>query len=99
MTALRSALAEHPDGAVLRVWVVPGASSTEITGMHGDRIKVRVAAPPRGGAANAAVEALLEGVLGVPSRLVAGHHHRAKSVVVAAPIDRVERGLKALLVR
>ncbi len=95
---LRPALAEHPDGALVRVWVVPSASSTEITGMHGDRLKVRVAAPAEGGAANAAVEAVLEGVLGVPSRLIAGHTHRAKSVVVAASIDRVERGLMALLV-
>ncbi len=40
------------DGAILTVHIQPKASSTECMGIHGDAIKIRVAAPPVDGAAN-----------------------------------------------
>ena len=40
------------DGAILTVHVQPKASSTECVGIHGDAIKIRVAAQPVDGAAN-----------------------------------------------
>ena len=43
---------DSPDGAVLTVHVQPKASRTECAGIHGDALKVRVAAPPIDGAAN-----------------------------------------------
>ena len=39
----------------LEVKVVPGASRSEVTGWLGDSLKIRVAAPPERGKANAAV--------------------------------------------
>lgn len=33
----------------------PGASKTEFSGLHGDRLKIRVKAPPVDGKANAAI--------------------------------------------
>lgn len=38
--------------AFLDIHVQPGARRTEVAGMHGDRIKIRVAAPALEGAAN-----------------------------------------------
>lgn len=52
-----------PDGLELRIKVVPGASQTGIAGILGNRLKVRVAAPPENGKANAAVVKLLSEVL------------------------------------
>lgn len=51
--------------ATLNVKVVPGASRTAIAGRYGDGIKVRVAAAPEKGKANAAVIEVLAKALGV----------------------------------
>ena len=50
----------------LRVKVVPGASRTEVVGLLGAALKVRVSAPPEGGQANREVCALLADRLGLP---------------------------------
>jgi uncharacterized protein (TIGR00251 family) len=68
----------HPDGVLVRVWVVPGASRSQIDGVHGDRLKIRIAAPPEDGRANRAVTRLLEARLGVPVELVGGAAARKK---------------------
>lgn len=50
----------RPDGTILiRVKAVPGASRDQIVGVLGDRLKIKVAAPPEGGKANDAIRALL----------------------------------------
>lgn len=40
---------------VLTIHLQPKARTTEVVGWHGDAIKIRVAAPPVGGAANEAL--------------------------------------------
>ena len=71
----------------MRVKVVPRAARTELAGWVGDALKVRVAAPPEDGRANAAVLATLAAALGVPVarvRLVAGAAAAHKIVAVDA---------------
>ena len=59
-------------GAVeVDVAVVPRASRSRVVGIHGDRVKVQLAAPPVDGAANEELVALLADVLGVPRRTIA----------------------------
>jgi len=68
------------------VKVVPGASRDRLAGVHGDALKIQVAAPPERGKANAAVEALLAFLLGVPIRsveVVRGHSSPRKIVRVS----------------
>lgn len=51
--------------ARLHVKVVPGASQTEVSGWLGDALKIRVAAQPEKGKANAAVVLVLAKSLGL----------------------------------
>jgi uncharacterized protein (TIGR00251 family) len=71
--------------ARLVLHVQPGARRTEVAGRHGDAIKVRVAAPPVEGAANAELVRFLAELLGVPRaavRISSGSRGRRKTVVV-----------------
>ena len=72
------------DGGVrVSVHVQPRAVRTEFAGVHGAALKIRLAAPPVDGAANAALVAFLAGEFGVPRRavrIVAGHGARSKIV-------------------
>ena len=72
---------EDGDAIVVEVLVVPNASHSGIVGVHGDRIKIRVAAPPEKGKANAAVEDLVKQATGAHSVAVAfGASSRAKTL-------------------
>ena len=57
-----------PPAVFIAVKAVPGAKRDEIVGPLGDRLKVRVAAPPEGGKANKAICELLAAALGVKVR-------------------------------
>ena len=52
--------------AILRVRVHPRASKSEVVGLRGDALHVRVAAAPERGKANDALLDLLSHTLGVP---------------------------------
>jgi uncharacterized protein (TIGR00251 family) len=70
----------------LRLHIQPGARKTEIVGSHGEALKIRLAAPPVDGKANAALIAFLAGELGVPKaqvELVGGASSRGKLLRVS----------------
>lgn len=60
-------MGEHSQSntVMLRVKAVPGASRESISGLLGDRLKVRVSAAPEGGKANKAIARLLARSLGI----------------------------------
>ncbi len=71
------------DGIELRLKVIPGASRSVIVGVLGDRLKMKVAAPPEDGKANKAVIALISEWLGTDSvEIISGHAHPEKVVRV-----------------
>lgn len=72
-------------GTRIRVRLTPRAGRDEIAGWQGELLRVRVAAAPVEGEANAALERLLARALGVPRRavrVVAGTRGREKTVAV-----------------
>jgi len=69
----------------LRLKVIPGATRPGVE-WFGDKLKVKVNAPPEKGQANAAVCKLLAVTLGLPAsavRIVAGEHQPLKTVELA----------------
>jgi uncharacterized protein len=73
-------------GVVLTLHIQPGAKQTEVVGMHGEALKIRLAAPPVDGKANDCLIDFLADALGVAKRrveLVSGASSRAKRVRVA----------------
>jgi len=84
-------------GIELALKVVPGASRPGIMGVLGDRLKVRVAAPPERGKANREVVALLRDWLGVRNvEIVAGHARAEKTARIAGLAGIDERRLAVL---
>jgi uncharacterized protein (TIGR00251 family) len=71
---------------VVTLHVQPGARKNEITGLHGDALKVKIAAPAVENKANSALIEFLAGTLGVPKSAVAirqGATGRRKVVEIA----------------
>jgi hypothetical protein len=78
-------ITEVEGGVTFAVRVVPQASRSEIAGIHGDALKIRVTAPPVEGRANEALVAFLAKRLGVRKsqvEIVAGATSRRKTIHV-----------------
>ena len=73
------------DGVVIQVHVQPRASRNRLAGIHGNRLKLAVQAPPSGGKANKACQELLAKAFGIPKSgvvLKSGGSSRQKSFVL-----------------
>lgn len=80
-------MAENPD-VILDVHIQPRASKDEIVGFHGDRLKIRITAPPLDGKANQHLIGFLAGAFKVPKRnilLLAGETGREKRIKIISP--------------
>lgn len=79
----------------LTLHIQPGAKKTEVAGVHGDALKIRLAAPPVDGKANAALIAFVADRLGLAKSAVSlksGQTSRRKVLeVVGAPADTERR--------
>lgn len=76
-------LRENAAGVVLTLHIQPGAKTTTLAGQHGEALKIRLAAPPVDGRANAALIDFLAETLAVPRArvsLISGHSARAKRI-------------------
>lgn len=82
---------EVGDAIELALHVQPGAKRTEVAGQHGTALKLRLAAPPVEGKANAALLRFLADAFDVPLRavtLVRGETSREKTIRIEAPRRR-----------
>lgn len=74
------------DGAIsLTLHIQPGAKKTEFAGLHGDALKIRLAAPPVDGKANEALIRFIADTLGLAKSAVnlkSGQTSRRKVVEV-----------------
>ena len=81
----------------MSVHIQPGASKSEIAGLHGEAVKIRIKARPVEGAANAALMEFVADWLGVRKSavtIVSGEKARHKRVQVAGlTVEAVRRKL------
>jgi uncharacterized protein len=79
---------------VLEIYAQPGAKRSEVAGVHGDAVKMRIAAPALEGKANAALLAFVAEIFGVPRKnvtLIHGARGRRKTVRIESPSLRPDR--------
>jgi len=72
---------------VLDCHLQPGASRIGFAGLHGDRLKIRISAPPMNGKANSMLLAFLAKAFGVSKQqvmLVSGQTGRQKRVAISS---------------
>jgi uncharacterized protein len=76
----------------LEIKALPGASKTELAGVKDGRLRIRIAAAPEDGKANAQMLNFLSKTLGCPKQdiqLLSGEKSRLKTV--ALPLEQRER--------
>jgi uncharacterized protein len=90
----------NSQGITLSIHAQPGSRNTSLSGLHGGRIKVRLAAKAVDGAANENLCAFLSEALDVPKSsitLLSGHKSRFKTVLVQGNPKALAESLAKLL--
>ena len=75
----------HSQGIVIKVFIQPRSSTNMIVGLLGDRLKIKLTAPPVDGAANKMCVKFLAKRLSVsPASLeiLSGHNSRTKKILI-----------------
>ncbi len=86
---------QHPRGIAFKVYVQPRSSKNMIVGTHGDALKVKLTAPPVGGAANRMCVQFLAKILGVPKsdlEILSGQSSRTKRLLLCCRKDGITHG-------
>jgi uncharacterized protein (TIGR00251 family) len=91
----------QPDDSIL-LWVkaVPGASRDQISGVLGERLKIRIAAPPEDGRANRAICQCMARALGIKSSQVqvhSGAHSPEKTLAISGvSVEQLRRFIEEI---
>jgi hypothetical protein len=76
---------ETADGVILQVHVVPRSAKSEVAGVQGDALKLRIAAPPVEGQANKECIRFLSDILGIRKKqviIVGGSKSKNKTIAI-----------------
>ena len=80
-----SVVTQQKDGYVLTLHIQPNAKKSEIIGIHGDALKVRLQAPPVDGKANEALCVFFAEIFAVKRQsvvLLSGESSRQKRILI-----------------
>ncbi|BBL34262.1 hypothetical protein Nstercoris_00493 [Nitrosomonas stercoris] len=86
----------------LKLYIQPGAKQTEVIGLHGAALKIKLAAPPVEGKANSTLIAFLAKRFNVPRKhviLKRGSLSRHKTVEIYQPANSPEMLLSAIKIK
>jgi uncharacterized protein (TIGR00251 family) len=85
---------ENINGIILNILIQPRSSKNMIAGQHGDTLKIKLTAPPVGGAANKMCIQYLSKWLDIPKssiEIISGHTGRTKRVLLRLENDEKDR--------
>lgn len=77
------------DSTILKLYIQPGAKKSEIVGVHGDRLKIRLNAPPVDGKANKELIRFLAKTFDIKKseiKIIVGLKNRQKDVRISGQI-------------
>lgn len=78
-------LQKTKDGFVIKIHIVPNSSKTQIVGQHGDKLKIKIKAPPVDGKANEEIIQFFCKKFGLKknqAELVTGHTSKSKNILL-----------------
>lgn len=93
-------IVSHKDGTLLRLYIQPGASKSIWDGIHGERIKLRIKAPPVDGAANEALVAFVAKSFGISKskiQIIRGETSRQKDLLIDLSLEETLSVLKTFI--
>lgn len=85
------------DGFVIKIHVVPNSSKTQVIGEHGDRLKVKIKAPPVDGKANAEVIEFFSKFFGLKKNqveIIVGETSKSKNILLKSETLDIEKLVK-----
>jgi uncharacterized protein (TIGR00251 family) len=97
---MESWLKNHSKGVVLLLYIQPGASTTGLAGLHGERVKVKIKAPPKDGEANEELIEYFSSILNISKSkiyLIRGENSRQKDLLVELSPESVTILMKEIL--
>ncbi|MCE7915891.1 MAG: YggU family protein [Nitrosomonas sp. PRO4] len=90
---------DNTNNLILNIYVQTGAKNTVIAGLHGEYLKIRLAAAPIEGKANSVLVKFIAECFGVPSSKVIlkrGDRCRQKTIIIQQPSYHPETLLSEL---
>jgi len=83
------------EGIEIALHVQPNAPKSQIIGVHGERLKVKIKAPPVEGKANDEIVNFFSALLGIPKNQIGfqrGEHSKSKTLLIhGLDLDEVKR--------
>lgn len=79
-------LSENAGRLMIELHVVPGSKKTQVSGLHDNRLKIKISSPPVDGKANAEIIEFFASLFEIPKRnveLVRGELGRSKTVALS----------------
>lgn len=96
MVSGMSFIRRHSQGVLFKVFVQPRSAKNQISGLHGDALKIRITAPPVNGAANTMCVKYLAKCLDVPRsslEIISGRSGRTKQILYRSKTGNYEKDL------
>lgn len=93
-------LIKSTDELIIDIYVQPGAKISQIIGIHGERLKIKISSPPVDGKANHEVIEFFSQLLNISRRdisLVSGEKSRNKRVKIIGSSEIIKQQIQGII--